>query len=49
MGQKTKGNSKTAQRKRPDVSFNFGANARSKGSKSSAYIKNRYASGGGGS
>ena len=37
----------TRERKRPDVSFNFGANARpKKGSKGSSYFRARYAGGG---
>jgi hypothetical protein len=38
---------KQGERKRPDVSFNFGANAKpKKGGKGSSYFRARYAGGG---
>ena len=38
---------KPGERKRPDVSFNFGANARpKKGGKGGSYFRARYAGGG---
>ena len=36
----------TTERKRPDASFNFGANARPKAGKAGNYLRNRYAGGG---
>jgi hypothetical protein len=38
---------KQGERKHPDVSFNFGANARPKKGGRSAYFKARYGAGGG--
>ena len=48
MATKKKAGKATRERKRPDVSFNFGANARPKKprSSSSAYFKAKYAGGG---